>query len=568
MIKSMIPQKQRALVLQGGGALGAYEAGVFKVLYHWINNQIGEDENIFDVIAGTSAGAINGALLINHVLVNKRNNPSISTKQCWEDSPKMLWNFWAESSNETTIDNPLFENWWKMTYGMLPGAASSESARRYYSTKELLFTGTRNVFSSPSYISDNKYFDNFGFLINNGRYRYNNQPLQELIRKYWNYEQHPLKTSFGNKEPRLLLATVDVENGDTITFDSYARLQKDEDGNPSKDERKQEIYCRRTSYDVKDPSAVEYDDGIDVRHVIASASVPVHYDYTVLEDVSHNGRRFWDGGLISNTPLRELVSEYKTFWEDAIGKEILENEIVSGLAPEKKWPVPDLDVYVANIWPTTESPAPSDNDGQTDRHNDITFHDKTEYDEKVSVFVTDYIELTKKLIDRFVKTEADSTDLKNILSMQTLSKKRNGKPRQYKELLIGRFRLSNVVRIERQDDPNTISRKWADYSLTSLQILYEQGRKDTLNRIISDEFKKDLDSLQLERDVRGEIESLLDELTQTLGVNSTDLIVDMKAELSGLIDKVKFFNQNEKLSDNHAEQISQRAESLKSSLED
>jgi predicted acylesterase/phospholipase RssA len=26
----------RALVLQGGGALGAYEAGVFDVLYYWI----------------------------------------------------------------------------------------------------------------------------------------------------------------------------------------------------------------------------------------------------------------------------------------------------------------------------------------------------------------------------------------------------------------------------------------------------------------------------------------------------------------------------------------------------
>ncbi len=28
------PIKQRALVLQGGGALGAYEAGVYHVLYY------------------------------------------------------------------------------------------------------------------------------------------------------------------------------------------------------------------------------------------------------------------------------------------------------------------------------------------------------------------------------------------------------------------------------------------------------------------------------------------------------------------------------------------------------
>lgn len=284
--------------------------------------------------------------------------------------------------------------------------------------------------------------------------------------------------------------------------------------------------------------------------------------------MSHKDRRFWDGGLISNTPLRELVSEYKTFWEDAIGSDILENEIVSVLAPEEKWRVPDLDVYVANIWPTSEIPAPSDNDGQIDRHNDITFHDKTEYDEKVSIFVTDYIDLTKMLIDRLAKTKNESAELEHILSMPTLSKKRNGKPRQYKDLLIGRFRLTNVVRIERQDDPNTVSRKWADYSLTSLQILYEQGRRDTLNRIIGDEFKKDLDSLKLEREVRGEIESLLDELTKTLGENSTDLLGDMKAKLSGFIEKVMYLKGNGKINDNQSQQIRQRAESLKSSLED
>ena len=31
-----IPQVQRALVLQGGGALGAYQAGAFKCLYEKI----------------------------------------------------------------------------------------------------------------------------------------------------------------------------------------------------------------------------------------------------------------------------------------------------------------------------------------------------------------------------------------------------------------------------------------------------------------------------------------------------------------------------------------------------
>ena len=39
---------QRALVFQGGGSLGAYEAGVFEVLYYWIKKDIDDDENVFD----------------------------------------------------------------------------------------------------------------------------------------------------------------------------------------------------------------------------------------------------------------------------------------------------------------------------------------------------------------------------------------------------------------------------------------------------------------------------------------------------------------------------------------
>ena len=39
MKKNNIADFQRALVFQGDGSLGAYEAGVFHVLYHWISNR-------------------------------------------------------------------------------------------------------------------------------------------------------------------------------------------------------------------------------------------------------------------------------------------------------------------------------------------------------------------------------------------------------------------------------------------------------------------------------------------------------------------------------------------------
>ena len=49
---------QRALVLQGGGALGAYDVGVFQAIYEKIKATISNDDRaLFDVVAGTSSGA-------------------------------------------------------------------------------------------------------------------------------------------------------------------------------------------------------------------------------------------------------------------------------------------------------------------------------------------------------------------------------------------------------------------------------------------------------------------------------------------------------------------------------
>ena len=64
---------QTALVLQGGGALGAFECGVVKAL---------EEERIFpDIVAGVSIGAFNGAIIAS--------NPRHATPA--------LEAFWAES---------------------------------------------------------------------------------------------------------------------------------------------------------------------------------------------------------------------------------------------------------------------------------------------------------------------------------------------------------------------------------------------------------------------------------------------------------------------------------------
>ena len=65
---------QRALVLQGGGSLGAYEAGAYEALYERISKtdrEKGENDKPFlNIVSGTSIGAINAAIIVSYVVEN------------------------------------------------------------------------------------------------------------------------------------------------------------------------------------------------------------------------------------------------------------------------------------------------------------------------------------------------------------------------------------------------------------------------------------------------------------------------------------------------------------------
>ena len=108
-------KKQRALIFQGGGALGAYEAGTYRVLYDWISKHIEKkDENLFDIIAGTSIGAINGAIILSHFLEKKNAdiNQSLNTNEYWKGSADKLEKFWKEVQTKSFFTDWLDLNFW------------------------------------------------------------------------------------------------------------------------------------------------------------------------------------------------------------------------------------------------------------------------------------------------------------------------------------------------------------------------------------------------------------------------------------------------------------------------
>ena len=457
-----VPKTQRALVLQGGGALGAYEVGVIKALYEKLTEKVGENgfgenEPLFDIIAGTSIGAINGAILVSQVLKNNGN---------WGESIEKLEEFWRAHLSSDPDYKSLWDPWSREKHN--PTAASEESARRYYSVQSYFMTGAPNIFTTPTAINDERFYDNYF----NKWYRSDYTPLKESIEKYADF---PIATDFDKKQPRLLVISVDVLDAATVTFDSY---KKPEYG------RRESRYRNYNEKTEDQKFIIEYDKGISIDYVMASASVPEFYDYTKIKvkkksynqnnndidsgsELETSVNYFWDGAILSNTPLREVIQTHRDYWKDVPGMQ-----------------VPDLEIYIVDLWPSNKANSPPlDRNGIKDLQDTIQYSNKTSYDEKVAKIITDYVSLSQKLIELAREKGANLREIEEILCGVATSISRSGRQRQYKDLLEGRFKITRFIRIQRSEDPDSIWGKIADFTSATINILMEQGYRDTLNQM-------------------------------------------------------------------------------------
>ena len=451
---------QRALVLQGGGSLGAYEAGAYQALYEKVTKtdiEKGEKGRPFlDIIAGTSIGAINAAIIVSYVTENKT----------WEGSSERLNEFWEYLSKESPLDHiPGFTAWWDYLHDHIhPGFASGEAARRYYSSKQFAITGVPTVFSPLFPLLDTKYFD-----PQNIWYRFDSEPLKRSLERFAKF---PIATSYDEKsslpQPRLILVSVDVAEGAAVTFDSY----ETEDGSRKSEYGK---YITHNGKEVGHEHVIRYNDGITSDHVIASASVPINYSYTRLEVESYDGhtakyeknlRYFWDGGIMSNTPLTQLVILHRLYWLK-----------VKGLRDT----VPRLGIGIVNVHPVEQETIPWDHDGVINRSNDITYSDRTSREQQALLLVSDYVDLARELIKIAKDAGAKDDVINNLLNKNSMNHGMTIKPRKYSDMLVGQFEIDKVVRINRKNDENTISNKIYDFSLRTITHLKESGYKNTMD---------------------------------------------------------------------------------------
>lgn len=129
----------------------AYDAGVFQAIYEKFERK-DENKPLFDIVAGTSCGALNAAILVSHVVENHNS---------WKgsaDKLKDFWNYVSRAPGDIKIgipkgvETPGFGNWWGYWHKADSNIASEEAARRYYSSKEFLYTGVPRVFLPLCYL--------------------------------------------------------------------------------------------------------------------------------------------------------------------------------------------------------------------------------------------------------------------------------------------------------------------------------------------------------------------------------------------------------------------------------
>ncbi|WP_033073189.1 patatin-like phospholipase family protein [Sphingopyxis sp. MWB1] len=207
------------LVLQGGGALGSYQAGVYEALI-----ELGIE---LDWVAGISIGAVNAAIIAG----NDR-----------ESAPAKLREFWNEISSALpalpTVDNDLIREWTHLgaaahvaTFGV-PGFFIPRWPPPAFAARQ-----------TPAAVS-----------------LYDTAPLAATLDRLVDWDR------LNNGAMRLSVGAVAVETGNFRYFDT-------------KKER------------------------IDARHIMASGALPPG-----LPPVEIDGHWYWDGGLVSNTPLEHVVA--------------------------------------------------------------------------------------------------------------------------------------------------------------------------------------------------------------------------------------------------------------------
>jgi NTE family protein len=311
------------LILQGGGSLGAFGCGVFKAL---------ANSNIkIDIIAGTSIGGLNASIIAG---AKEEDHPEKALEQYWLEL--------GEGSSSNFINSPFMEglarNLTPTLTPLPPPLTTTPTTTDHSAMTHISQVKSVMSFYSSAIYGNNKIFvprwrpefaftDPKYFTPNKWTYLYDHSPLVKTAEKYIDFNK--LQPN-GKPNSRLIITAVNVMTAEPLIFDST----------------KQQITSK---------------------HILATTGYPSYYFPWVEVE---KGVYAWDGSLLSNTPLREVID-------------------VSS--------VKDKQVFLVENYPKRCDTLPDNLLEVQHRARDIMFSDKTIHNVQMSKVITYYLRLINDL---------------------------------------------------------------------------------------------------------------------------------------------------------------------------
>ncbi len=394
---------EKVLILQGGGSLGAFGCGVFKALAK--SKRYGK----LDIVAGTSIGGINASIIAG----SREDHPENALERFWlqlaeQNNPPFMnlgFNRTVQKSSITS-NNGFFstsDSWMDPYYlaltsflGIMSDDPRSKSLLSF--SRSALF-GNERMFKprwSPEYALQDPQF----FMPKKWTYLYELSPLEKTLAEFVDYNK--LKPG-GDAHCRLLITATNVMTAEPISFDS-SRQQ------------------------------------ITSKHILATSAYPLFYFPWVEVE---KGLYCWDGSLLSNTPLREVI--------DAS-------------------PILDKEVFLVENYPKNIDNLPDNLLETLHRARDIIFSDKTLHNVRMSKVITQYL----RFIDELYEIVEKNVDPSKI-DEQTRSRIKK-KYKKYKEERGAEIKSMFYI-TRKEEHPHVYEN--ADFAIETIRASIDEGERAT-----------------------------------------------------------------------------------------
>ncbi|MFZ0315540.1 MAG: patatin-like phospholipase family protein [Nitrososphaeraceae archaeon] len=376
---------ENVLILQGGGSLGAFACGVFKAF--------AKKNKKFDIIAGTSIGGINGAIAAG----SNNDRPEVDLENFWLDL--------AESSYNIIPDIFTFDFDYQKYQTKLKRSPAASLNAAFYGVPDFFIPRWLNFNISNL---DSSQIEQYYQPPWKWTYIYDNSVLSKTLEKYIDFkklsprsQQNNTNEGNSNINPRLIITAVDVLTAEPLIFDSYKKH-------------------------------------IEMKHLLATIGYP-QYGFPWVE-VS-DGTFAWDGSLLSNTPIREVMVA----------------------SPSK-----NKNIFVVESYPKKIEKLPANMSEVMSRSKDLMFSDKTQSLQKMSRLITRHVNLIETLYDIFQDSDQSKIDKDKI---DYINKEHSLLVDRYGAKILKLNRITKVVPETQYPLQN------ADFSVETIKELIRQGEK-------------------------------------------------------------------------------------------